>query len=82
MKITSQNKILHLSRLNRDCNLTMSHVRCCLFDFKQILEQPGLPELSILVEVKIEKVVLPSYVKVSHVTATSFQLPKEVLVKY
>lgn len=54
------------------------HLRCCLFDFKQILEKPGLPDLLILVEVKIEKVVLPSYVKVSRVTATSFQLPKEV----
>ena len=32
----------------------------------------------ILLEEKIKKVVLPSYVGASHVTATSVQLPKEV----
>ena len=44
----------------------------------QILEKVGLPELFILVEEKIEKVVLPSYVEASRVTETSVRLPKEV----
>lgn len=44
----------------------------------QILEKVGLPKLFILLEEKIKKVVLPSYVGASHVTATSVQLPKEV----
>ena len=43
----------------------------------QILEKVG-PELFILVEEKIEKVVLPSYVEASRVTETSVRLPKEV----
>ncbi|CAH3033321.1 unnamed protein product [Pocillopora meandrina] len=43
-----------------------------------ILEKVGLPELFILVEEKIEKVVLPSYVEASRVTETSVRLPKEV----
>ena len=44
----------------------------------QILEKVGLLKLFILLEEKIKKVVLPSYVGASHVTATSVQLPKEV----
>ena len=44
----------------------------------QILEKVGLPEVFILVEEKIEKVVLPSYVEASRVTETSVRLPKEV----
>lgn len=44
----------------------------------QILEKVRLPKLFILLEEKIKKVVLPSYVGASHVTATSVQLPKEV----
>lgn len=49
-----------------------------VFAFKMILEKVGLPKLFILLEEKIKKVVLPSYVGASHVTATSVQLPKEV----
>ncbi|PFX11448.1 hypothetical protein AWC38_SpisGene24818 [Stylophora pistillata] len=49
-----------------------------VFVCKTILEKVGLPELFILVEEKIEKVVLPSYMEASYVTATSVQLPKQV----